>query len=175
MDKRILNAAKRSTAIVSRIACLTLYLLSFQRHGNPFPEVPNFMKFHRRDKMNRRIAACISIAVVIGTLGVLASAQESQVFRVQIVDGHWGLLAWFEEISIYPVDPVEQTLGPLAATFRYAKGPIEVFLTPGEYELMVRIPYLEESASYGRFVVEEHDENIVDLRTYEFPEALLTD
>jgi len=127
--------------------------------------------------MNRGFAVCISIAVLIGTLGTLASAEEPQpqVFKVQIVDGHWGLLDWFEEISIYPFDPVEQTLGPLAATFRFARGPIEVFLTPGEYELIVRIPYLEESASYGRFVVEEHDENIVDLRTYEFPEALLTD
>ena len=124
--------------------------------------------------MSRKFVQCISIGILIGILSVLAAAEEPLAFRVGILDGGWGLLAWFEELSIYPVDPVEQTLGPLAATFGSSQGPIEVYLPAGEYEIMVRIPWLTKSASYGRFIVEEHHKNIVDLRTYEFPKELIT-
>jgi len=124
--------------------------------------------------MNRKFVVCISIGILIGILSVPVAAEEPLAFRVGILDGGWGLLAWFEELSIYPVDLVEQTLGPLAATFGSSKGPIEVFLPAGEYEMIVRIPWLAKSASYGRFIVEEHHKNIVDLRTYEFPEELIT-
>ena len=125
--------------------------------------------------MNRKSATCIAIGILlIGILGVFVTAEEPATFQVGILDGGWGLLAWLEEFSIYPVDPVEQTLGPLAATFSFAQGPIEVYLPAGEYEMVVRVPYLAESASYGRVVVEEHHKNIVDLRTYEFPKELIT-
>lgn len=124
--------------------------------------------------MNRKFAVCISIGILIGILSVLVAAEEPLAFRVGILDGGWGLLAWFEELSIYPVDPVEQTLGPLAATFGSSNGPIEVFLPTGEYEMMVRIRWITKSVSYGRFVVEEHHKNIVNLQTYEFPEELIT-
>ncbi len=125
--------------------------------------------------MHKKCAMWISIGILlIGVLSVPVIAEEPTKFKVGIKDGGWGLLAWFEELSIYSFDLVEQTRGPLAATFGSTHDLIEVFLPAGEYEMMVRISYVPESVSYGRFVVEEHHKNIVDLRTYEFPEELKT-
>ena len=125
--------------------------------------------------MSKQCAMWIAIGILlIGILSVSVIAEEQAKFKVGIKDGGWGLLAWFEELSIYPFDPVEQKRGPLAATFGSTHDLIEVYLPAGEYEMMVKISYVPDSVSYGRFVVNEHHKNIVDLRTYEFPEELKT-
>jgi len=125
--------------------------------------------------MNRRNLIVLMSACLLLAFGAAAVGEDATVPNVSITDGGIGLLSWFVELSIYPVDPVtmERELDA-AATFGSREDPIELVLPAGEYEIHVAVSYLPDRASYGRFLVEQGFPLIVDLRDYELPEILVT-
>jgi hypothetical protein len=121
----------------------------------------------------RRLMFLVGILVLLW--GIPLTAKGPATFNLTITDGDSGLLRWFEEVAIFTFDPVEKTLGEVAAaTVKAPNDQLQFLLPAGHYQIMVKVSFLPDYVPFGRVEVLEGQKVVLDLQTVEFPDELVT-
>jgi len=115
-----------------------------------------------------------SIAVVV-ILVLAAVAAFGETYNLTITDHRTELLEWFTEVRLYAVDETtdERLDEEPIVVLESPSDPIRLLLDPGRYEFIVWMFWFPIEVHYFYFDVEDAEQIMIKIRSYELPEELI--